>query len=484
VRRDILKRAAVIAVALAVVAVWAREDIHRGGLGSVTVGLLIGVIVVGVGVNGIAGAPAALVLLASVIPYPVSFVAKTPFGVVSAAGALAIMLAVTVFVVRETKRWRGPPTETGLKILLLWVVWAALSGAASSLPKVALNDARSFLFALPLAYLAGRFIAYNRPAALRMCLGAVVIVAVIAIVQAATSWDPIHLIPAGTLAHFPLVDPGESFRNGLVRVRVGYYHASDLGRVLAVALPLLLLGATRHRSSMWLKVGTVLVVIAVVLTWTFTVWLAIGVSLMVFAAASTARGRGAVAGFTMLAIVLVIAVGGPVNQLVESRVHPTGSSLSEAQYRLALIPASIQYADSHGLLGSGPGTFNLERIGYPIDGVETLLVDDNTFTTELVEVGYPGAILFILALAAFAVAWWKKRRSPLYAAALASLVAFVLCSATIDSLSRDAPLVAVALLLGVATGAAESDPDLTQFGVVRSARSSGELKSRNLVEVR
>jgi O-antigen ligase len=285
------------------------------------------------------------------------------------------------------------------------------------------------------------------------------------------------------LAHFPLIDPGESFRNGLVRVRVGYYHASDLGRVLAVALPFLLVAATRKRPSTWLRVGTALVVIAVILTWTFTVWLAIGVSLVVFAAASTARGRGAVAGFTLLAVVLVIAVGGPVNQLVESRVHPTGSSLSEAQYRLALVPASIQYADSHSLLGSGPGTFNLDRIGYPIDGVETLLVDDNTFTTELVEVGYPGAVLFALALAAFSVAWWKRRRSPLYAAALASLVAFVLCSATIDSLARDAPLLAVAVLFGVATGAAESDPDLTQISAAGSVRSSGELGTRSLVKL-
>lgn len=461
--RTRIRRAILVAAAIGVAALWAREDIHKAGIGSISIGLLLAVVAVALAVRWSAVTPAAALFLAAAVPYPVSFVGKTPFGIVTAAGAIAIMVAISALIIHESSSARGPTVEAGIKVLLLWIVWAGISAAASFAPKVAINDARQLLFALPLAYLAGRMFGRFRPVALKYCLFTITAVAVLAIVQAATGFDPIHLIPAGTLSHFPLTDPGESYRAGLVRVRVGFYHASDLGRVLGMSLPVFLVFATRRGAKPWIRIATALVTIATILTFTFSVWLAAAIGLLVLVATLRTRGRGTALAATVLVVAIVAGVGGPVSQLVESRIHPSGSSLAEENLRLALIPASIDYADSHKLLGSGPGTFTIQLILYPINGIETPLVDDNTFTTELVEVGYPGAALFIIGLCVLGYAWWRRRRIPLYAAAFASLVVFVACSCTIDSLARDAPLFAGWLLLGVVTGAADNEPsfDLT-----------------------
>jgi hypothetical protein len=444
------KRACLFLLAIAVAAVWSREVVHRAGIGTLTAGLLAALVIVGLAVRFAAATPAVVLLLTAVVPYPVSFVGKTPFGVTTAAGGLALLIAITALIIRETRHLKGPEVETGTKILLIWICWITLSAATSFAPKIALNDARQLLFALPVAYIVGRFFGRNFCGALQICYMAIVLVAVLGIVQAATGFDPIKLVPSS--AHFPLVDPGESYRNGLVRVRVGFYHASDLGRVLAMALPLLLVAAVRKFAALWIRIGTVLVIVAILLTLTFTVWVAAAVGVVVLIAASRTRGRGTMVGVALLAVVLVVGIGGPVTQLVEARIHPTGSSLAEEDLRLALIPASVAYADSHRFLGAGPGTFTVLSIEYPINGVETVLVDDNSFTTEVVEVGYPGLFLLVLGLGVLALGWWRKRGSPLYAASLASLATFVVCSCTVDSLVRDAPLIAGWLLLGVATG--------------------------------
>ncbi|MFZ0665648.1 MAG: hypothetical protein WAM97_07820, partial [Acidimicrobiales bacterium] len=302
-----VRRGGLVLVALVIVAVWAREDIHKHGLGGLTVGLLVGIVGLAVAFRWATLAPAVVLFACAVIPYPVSFVGKTPFGVVTAAGALAVLLAITAFLLRESGvMLKGPPLETGVKVLLVWIVWIAISAAASFDPKLALNDARQLLFAFPLAYVVGRFFGWNRPMALKFCYGAIIGVAVLAIIQAATGFDPIKLIPTGAQGHFPLVDPGDSYRNGLVRVRVGFYHASDLGRVLAVALPLLLVAAVQKGAKLWLRIGTVLVVAAILLTLTFSAWFAAVVALLLFAAASRTRGRAAVLGLTLLAIVAAI----------------------------------------------------------------------------------------------------------------------------------------------------------------------------------
>jgi O-antigen ligase len=192
--------------------------------------------------------------------------------------------------------------------------------------------------------------------------------------------------------------------------------------------------------------------------------------------ANRARGRGIVLGMTVLGVIAVIGVAGPVSQLVEARLHPTGSSLAEQQLRLALIPASIDYANTHRILGSGPGTFTVLPIYYPIEGVQTPLIDDNAFTTEIVELGYPGVILFVASLAAFSYAWWRRRGSPLYAASLGAMAAFVVCSATVDSSARDAPLLGAWVLLGVATGVAEAGRQLEEH-LRKGANASIEVST-------
>lgn len=464
-----LRRAALIVVAFAIVAVWSREDIQKAGLGGLTVGLLAAIIGIAVAIRWSSFAPAIVLLLCAIVPYPVSFVGKTPFGVVTAAGAIAVLLAVTALILREAGLMaKGPPLETGVKILFVWSVWLGVSAASSFDPKLSLNDARQILFALPVAYVVGRIFGWNRPLALRFCYAAVILISILGIVQAATGFDPIKLLPASLASHFPLVDPGEAYRNGLVRVRVGFYHASDLGRVLAVSLPLLVVAAVQRGARPWLRIGTGLVVVAVVLTFTFSVWFAAAVGLLVFAAASQTRGRGAAIGLTVLGLVVVVGAIGPASQLIEARLHPTGSSLAEQELRLALIPASVDYANAHKPLGSGPGTFVVSTINYPINGTETPLIDDDTFTTELIEVGYPGAILFVVGMIVLGLGWWRKRSAPLYAASIGGLAAFIVCSATVDSLARDAPLLFVFLILGVATGVGEAGLKLENLRALKN----------------
>jgi hypothetical protein len=434
-------------------AVWTIKGVHKSYLGALTLGVFVAVLVISASLRWMASTPAVILVLVAVVPYPVSVIGKTPFGVVTAAGLVAVPFVLAGFVLREKLGTTGL-SDPGIRILLVWMVWCAVSAATSFDPKDSLDYTRQILFSLPLAYLAGRVFGARKPAALRYCLGAVVVIAALAVVQAATGFDPIRLIPSNALAHFPLQDPGEAYRYGLVRVRVGFYHASDLGRVLAVSFPFFVVEGTRRDSPLWLKLGAGLTAVALILTLTFSDWIAAVLGLIVLVAASQVSRRYAGVALAVIVVVMAVGAGGAASQLIESRLHPSGSSLAEKNLRLAEVPASVDFADSHRLLGAGPGTFNLLNLGYPINGVETPLVDDNSFTTELVEVGYPWTILFAGGLSVLAIGWWRRRRMPYYAAALAGLSAWLVGAATVDPLARDAPLLAVWLLLGVATGAA------------------------------
>ena len=442
---------------VAVTAALARETEVKSGFGLLVVGLAGVGVLVAAGLRWARWVPALVVLVAAVVPYEVSFVEKTPFGVVSVAGVVAALLAVIAIAV-NVQTGRGPlDVEGGLVLLVGWAGWATLSAATSLYPKVALNDLRQVLFALPFAYLAGRAIGVRQSRALDYVLGALGLVAALAILQELTHFSPVQVVPKG--AHFPLQDRGETFRYGLVRVRVGFYHASDLGRVLAVSLPLFLVRAGQLRRALWPKLGGAAVVVALILTLTFADWIAATVGLAVLAVAHPGSRRAVITALVAAGIALAVGGGTAAAQLVQSRVHPTGSSLAEFNLRGALVPASVQYADHHRLLGAGPGTFNLLNLEYPVAGVQTRLVDDNALTTELVETGYPGLVLLVLGLLGLALGWWRQRRNAYFAAALAGLAAWVVGAATVDPLARDAPLLAVFLMLGLATGMGGAHPD-------------------------
>lgn len=435
--------------AAAVTLVATREVLHHASGKKLVLVVAAAVVLFSAILRWLSAAPALIVLATAVAPYPVSFVGKTPFGVVTVAGALAFSLVVVVAYLSDSSGRTLPP-EPGLRILLVWVAWSVVSAAASSFPKVALNEARQVLFALPLAYLAGRAIAARRPLVLRWCLMSVTAIAAFAVVQAVTGFAPVHLIGHH---HFPLVDPGESYRYGRVRVRVGYYHASDLGRVLAVALPFMVVDGLRKEAEVWARVGLVLVVVALALTVTFTDWVAAAVGLGILVIASpVTRQRAVVAGAAIL-VALALGAGGSVTHLASSRLHPNGSALAEQNLRLALVPAAIGYADSHRLTGSGPGTFNQVHLVRPLGGHYTVLVDDSTFATRLIEEGYPGLVLFSVGLLALGVGFWKRRHLPYGPAVLAGFAAWVVAAVTVDALVRDAPLLATWLLLGTGAGA-------------------------------
>ena len=80
------------------------------------------------------------------------------------------------------------------------------------------------------------------------------------------------------------------------------------------------------------------------------------------------------------------------------------------------------------------------------------MVDDDSYTSRLIEGGYPGLILFVAGLGVLVGSLWRRRRLPFQPAVLAGLCAWLVAIATVDALVDDAALIATWLLLGVGAG--------------------------------
>lgn len=398
--------------------------------------------------------PVAIIGVAGLVPYPVSVVGKSPFSIVSAVGAMTAMAALVVVEIRDQQPDPAPLVDVVVRLQLAWLGIAVVSTLFSGhFFRQSANTTRQWLFAIPGMYMVGKVVGRRHPQAMRWALGVVVGLSVLAGAERFGGFSPYHWLPRHN--SFPLRDPGPAFRNSSLRVRLAFYHASNLSRVLTVAFPLVLSErARREGSKRWLTLGIASLPIAILLTLTFQAWAGTLAALSVLLLIGRRVRRTLVVGLVLVAVTgVALGFGAAVPSLVQARLQPTGANLDERQFRLALIPAAEHYAASHAVLGAGPGTFNFLGLQAPLNGQQKPLVDDSTFAAELVEVGYPGAIAFVVMLIGAGVLFWRRRHRGYYPALLAGLIAWGIIASAIDALAEDQSLAVVWLLFGLAVGA-------------------------------
>lgn len=387
--------------------------------------------------------PALILLLSALIPYQVSVVGKTPFGVVSAIGAIGAVALPLVLLVHLPRH--GPLRFTpDIRLLGLWALVTLASALGSHDHRLTLNQARVVIVAIVVAYVVGRFIASLDPRALAWIVPTVAFIAVLAIAEEVLGFSLYDLVPT---TGFPLEAPPAAVRDGLLRVRLGYYHGSALGTILVVALPLCLVRRRLARRN-----GTqivVVVVLALFCTFTFQAWVAGTAAAAVVALGLTRVRIGLVLAAILASLVVSSGVVTPLNTLIDSRIHPTGSAADEKDYRLQLLPAAVKYADSGPLLGAGPGMFNKLGIIGHVRNAPVYLVDDNTYTAMLVETGYPGLALFLVALVAVGLRFARLPRGWRRWTGLGALAGWIVMSMSVDLLAGDQVLLPCWLILGM-----------------------------------
>ena len=410
---------------------------------------------------------AAFVLACAFIPYPVSFVGKSPFGIVTAVGLFGVALIAYIFLQRNHDGLDGSLHRMAYSHVLFSVVIATSALLSHESFRGTSNAARTQIVAIVGCFWVGRFFATREEGALSTAMVACGVIGAAAAVEQVFRVDVASTILPAQL-HFPLVDPGPSFRYGLVRSRLGFYHASELGRLLVVAFALVI-GSTARGSNrrLWLGVAMTAGLIA---TLTFQAWAAAAIAILVLVAVLPgARVRLAVG----LAATLAVASFGifpPATRLIEGRIDPSGSDLAEYRLRAALVPVSVDRAVHGPFFGSGPGTFNLQNLTAVIEGKRTVLVGDSTYATLLVETGAPGLIAF-LALAGAALAYFYERRhQPVAGAAFGGLVGWLFIGLAVDLLASDQALAAVWLLIGLAAGSTKAI-ETSKPGLVSEAAS-------------
>jgi len=388
--------------------------------------------------------PAILLLLASLTPYHLSFVGKTPFGVVTVTGALGTATIGVLLLRHGPGRLhvlRGPEVAA----LAAWVAVLTASALLGGDLRDGVNQVRLIAVAMPLAYVAGRLVADLDPRATRRVAAVAGVVAVLAILEQLTRFSLYDVVPS---AGFPLEPPNRAVRSGLVRVRLGYYHGSTLGTVLAVAAPLVVL-AVRRRGGAALRWVVPALLVALLFTVTFQVWVASAVALAILGVGLKRLRVSLVA--LVLATGVVVAAGAvpAVNELIDNRLNPTGSHADEYAYRAQLWPAAFRRAADGPLLGEGPGQFNQLGITGTVRNVPVRLVDDNTFTTSLVETGYPGVLALLLALGLVARRMLANPSREHAWAGLGALAAWMVMALSVEVLAGDQALLPCWLLLGM-----------------------------------
>jgi hypothetical protein len=388
--------------------------------------------------------PAALVFVVSLVPYQVSFVGKTPFGVVTATGALGF-LAFAALLSFHARGRRELFQGAEVVAMAVWVGLLVASAALGPEPRQSLNAARLIAVAVPMAYLVGRLVAALDPLAARRVVIVIGALAALAVLEELTRFTVYDLVP---LEGFPLTPPPAVVRSGLERVRLGYYHGSTLGTVLAVGATLVVAHRFERsrRTPPWI-VPTLLVALA--FTVTFQVWVASFLALAILGLGLRRVRLGLAA--TALAAGLVIMTGAvpALNQLIENRIHPTGSHADEYAYRAQLWPASYRYATQGPLLGGGTGLFNQLGITGTVRNATVRLVDDNAFTAKLVETGFPGVLAFAATLVLVGRRMLRNRGTWRGWAGLGALVAWTLMAFSVDTLAGDQALLPCWLLLGM-----------------------------------
>jgi hypothetical protein len=388
--------------------------------------------------------PAVLLAAAALVPYQVSVVGKTPFGVVSAVGVLSTVALLALFVSHLRGRSRlvlhGPETRA----MALWSALLVLAAMTSDDPRLSLNIARTIIVGLPLAYLAGRLIRQVDPDAPRRVVMVVTLLAALATVEEVSSFTPYAYFPQ---EGFPLVPPPPAIRDGLERVRLGFYHGSTLGTVLAVALPLVVLHTKLGmRRRPWMLA---VVVLGIFCTITFQVWVAALVVAALLGLGLRYLRLSLALGIVAGALVIGSGAVSPLNQLIENRLHPTGSHADEYAFRLQLWPAAVEAASDGPLLGEGPGMFNQLGLTGTVRGTTVLLVNDNTFASKIVETGYLGTFVLCLVLALVIRRMWQHGESWRRWAGLAAVAAWCTMAMSVELLVSDQALLPTWMIIGM-----------------------------------
>jgi hypothetical protein len=396
--------------------------------------------------------PAALLVFASLVPFPLSFTGKTPFGVVSATGAVATV-AFAAFLYRRLGE--VPIGNAEVVAGLVWVIVLLLSSVLSSTQsddlRFTLNRTRMIAVGVLGAYLVGMLVARHAPRTLDYLIPAVGVIAALAIAERLFGLSPYHWLKT---SGYPLGEPPAATRFEETRVRLGYFHASTLGTVLAACVGIVV-AKTRGRISRGARVVLVLLVLAIYCTLTFQAWVATSVAVIILAVGLPRVRLLALAAGAAFAVVIATGVVGPVNDLViHGRLQAQGSDQSEVDYRLALVPASLHRSVHAPLLGSGPGTFNRVEVRAVIDNQLVQLVDDNTYTAALVETGYPGMLALVVFLALVARRLRRQTEPWRRWAGLSALAAWVTMGMSVDVLFGDQALVPVWLVIGALAGGA------------------------------
>jgi O-antigen ligase len=204
--------------------------------------------------------------------------------------------------------------------------------------------------------------------------------------------------------------------------------------------------AASRRALRWVPPA---LLVALVLTLTFQAWVAALVALTVLGF-GLQKVRFSVLALALAGGLVVMSGALPaVNQLIENRIHPTGSAADEYAFRAQLWPAAERYASHAPLLGAGPGQFNQLGITGTVRNQTVRLVDDNTFTAKLVETGYPGLLLLVVGLVLIARRMLLNRDRGRAWAGLGALLAWVVMASSVEVFAGDQVLLPCWLMLGM-----------------------------------
>ena len=218
-------------------------------------------------------------------------------------------------------------------------------------------------------------------------VGLAAIVALFAVVQFFTSFDPVRYIrvPGLDLTR----DLGTVVQRGdLSRPFSTTLHPIELGVLMAMLLPLALYRLTRPLvgigQAAWRWACVVLIASVVFLSVSRSAVVAAVVSVAVYSIALSRRSRLNLLGLAVLAVFAArLLVPGLVGTLVG--LFAGFGEDSSVQARLTDVSPVLDQLSVHPVLGFGPGTLNI---------VEDLLLDNEYYTTALSS-GLPGLVLLM-----------------------------------------------------------------------------------------
>jgi hypothetical protein len=253
------------------------------------------------------------------------------------------------------------------------------------------------------------------------------------------------------------VHPAE--RNGLLRVQGVFPHPLVLGVAVAIVLPLAankaLHGERRGRNLL----ASVVMATGLVLTQGRGPLIAAAVGLVVLACTMRHSRRLGVLAVVGTAIVVLAVSPWGVGAISKAVANPTSENGGfTVAYRQALLHDTYHYANHH-FTGAGPGYGGSTRLLSYVGGHTTdLSVSvDNAFAKYLLELGWPGLLIFLAVLWIVLHATRVAARTDLDGAALlAGFAAMIVASLTVATFTWAQILLVFWALAGAAFWLARS----------------------------